>query len=34
MNFTVMDIDNYDIILGRDFLIKMGTIVDVEKGMI
>jgi len=34
MNFTVMDIDNYDIILGLDFFIKMGKIVDVEKGMI
>jgi hypothetical protein len=30
----VMDIDNYDILLGLYFLIKMGTIVDVEKGMI
>jgi hypothetical protein len=30
----VMDINNYDILLGLDFLIKMETIVDVEKGMI
>jgi hypothetical protein len=34
MNFMVMDIDNYDILLGLDFFIKMGTIVDVRKCMI
>jgi hypothetical protein len=26
----VVDIDNYDILLGLDFLIKIGAIVDVE----
>ncbi len=27
----VVDIDNYDLLLGLDFLIKIRTIVDVEK---
>jgi hypothetical protein len=31
----VVDIDNYDkILLGLDFLIKIGVIVDVEWGLI
>jgi hypothetical protein len=30
MTFMVVDIDNYDILLGLDFLIKIGAIVDVE----
>jgi len=30
----VVDIDNYDILLGLDFLIKIGAIVDVEWGLI
>jgi len=34
MNFMMVDINNYDIFLGVDFLIKMGVVVDVEKGMI
>jgi hypothetical protein len=33
MNFMVLDINNYDILLGLYFLIKMGAVV-VEKGMI
>ncbi len=34
MIFLVVDTDNYDLLLGLDFLIKIGTIVDVEKGLI
>jgi len=34
MIFLVVDIDNHDLFLGLDFLIKIGTIVDVEKGII
>lgn len=34
MNFMVVDIEKYDIFLGLDFFIKIGTIVDIEKGMI
>ncbi len=34
MNFMVVGIDNYDILLELNFHIKMGGIVDVEKGMI
>jgi hypothetical protein len=30
----VMDIDSYDVLLGLDFLIKIGAIVDVERGLI
>jgi hypothetical protein len=34
MTFMVVDIDNYDILLGLDFLIKIGVIMDVERGLI
>jgi hypothetical protein len=34
MTFMVVDTDSYDLLLGLDFLIKIGTIVDVEKGTI
>jgi predicted aspartyl protease len=34
MIFLVVDIDSYDLLLGLDFFIKIGTIVDVEKGVI
>jgi len=34
MTFMVVDIDSYDVLLGLDLLIKIGTIVDVERGMI
>jgi len=34
MTFVVVDIDNYDVLLGLDFLIKIGAIVDVERGLI
>jgi predicted aspartyl protease len=30
MTFMVIDTDNYDVLLGLDFLIKIGVIVDVE----
>jgi hypothetical protein len=30
MTFMVVDIDSYDVLLGLDFLIKIGTIVDEE----
>jgi predicted aspartyl protease len=32
--FLVVDTDNYDLLLGLDFLIKIGVVVDVEKGVI
>jgi hypothetical protein len=34
MVFLVVDIDTYDLLLGLDFLMKIGTMVDVEKGTI
>ncbi len=34
MTFMVVDIDSYDILLCLDFLIKIGAIVDVERGLI
>ncbi|CAK9878698.1 unnamed protein product [Sphagnum jensenii] len=34
MTFMVVDTDNYDVLLGLDFLIKVGAIVDVEQGLI
>jgi hypothetical protein len=34
MVFLVVDIDNYDLLFGLDFFIKIETIVDVEKGII
>jgi hypothetical protein len=34
MTFMVVDIDIYDILLGLDFLIKIGAIVDVERSLI
>jgi predicted aspartyl protease len=34
MTFMVVDIDNYDVFLGLDLLIKIGAIVDVEHGLI
>jgi len=33
MSFLVVDINNYDLLLGLDFLIKIGAVVDVEKGV-
>ncbi len=34
MVFLIMGINNYDVLLGLDFLMKIGAIVDVEKGVI
>jgi predicted aspartyl protease len=34
MIFLVVDTDNSDLLLGLDFLIKIGAFVDVEKGII
>jgi predicted aspartyl protease len=34
MTFMVVDTDSYDVLLGLDLLIKIGAIVDVEKGLI
>jgi hypothetical protein len=34
MTYMVVDTDNYDILLGLDFLIKIGAIMDVEQGLI
>ncbi len=34
MVFLIVDIDSYNILLGFDFLMKIETIVDVEKGVI
>ncbi len=34
MMFMVVDTDSYDVLLGLDFLIKIGAIVDVERGLI
>ncbi len=34
MIFMVVDIDSYDVLLGLDFLMKIGTIVDVGRGLI
>jgi hypothetical protein len=30
----MVDIDSYDLLLGLDFLMKIGVVVDVEKGVI
>ncbi|CAM6012422.1 unnamed protein product [Sphagnum balticum] len=34
MTFMVMDTDGYNVLLGLDFLMKIGTVVDVEQGLI
>ncbi len=34
MTFMVVDMDNYDVLFGLDFLIKIGAIMDVERGLI
>ncbi len=34
MVFMVVDKNNYDVLLGLDFLIKIKVVVDVEKGLI
>ncbi len=34
MVFLIVNIDNYDTLLGLDILMKIGAMVDVEKGVI
>jgi hypothetical protein len=34
MVFMVLDINSYDVLLGFDFLIKIGVVVDIEYGLI
>jgi len=34
MTFMVVDTDGYDVLLGLDFLMKIGVVVDVERGLI
>jgi len=34
MTFMVVDTDSYDMLLGLDFLMKIGVVVDVERGLI
>jgi predicted aspartyl protease len=34
MTFMVVDTDSYNVLLGLDFLMKIGAIVDVERGLI
>jgi hypothetical protein len=34
MTFMVVDTDSYDVLLGLDFFMKIGAIVDVERGLI
>jgi hypothetical protein len=34
MTFMVVDTNSYDVLLGLDFLIKIGAIVDVERSLI
>jgi hypothetical protein len=34
VTFMIVDMNSYDILLGLDFLIKIGAMVDVEKGLI
>ncbi len=34
MIFLVVDTDSYDLLLGLDFLMKIGVVIDVEKGVI
>jgi predicted aspartyl protease len=34
MTYMVVDTDSYDVLFGLDFLIKIGAVVDVERGLI
>jgi predicted aspartyl protease len=34
MTFMVVNTDNYDVLLGLDFLMKIGAVVDVKRGLI
>jgi hypothetical protein len=34
MVFLMVDTNNYDLLLGLDFLMKIGIIIDIKKGII
>jgi hypothetical protein len=34
MTFMVLDIDGYNLLMGLDFLMKIGDVADVERGLI
>jgi len=34
MTFMVVDTDSYDVLLGLDFLMKIGAVVDVGRGLL
>jgi predicted aspartyl protease len=34
MTFMVVDTDSYDVLLGLDFLMKIGAVVDMERGLL
>ncbi len=34
VTFMVVDTNGYDVLLGLDFLMKIGVVVDVERGLI
>jgi hypothetical protein len=34
MTFMIMDINNYDLLVGLNFFINISVVVDVEKGLI
>jgi hypothetical protein len=34
MVFLVVDVDSYDLLLGLDFPMKIGAMIDLEKGVI
>jgi len=34
MTFMVVDMDSYNVLLGLDFLMKIGAVVDVERGLL
>jgi hypothetical protein len=34
MTFMVVDTNSYDVLLGLDFLMKIGAVVDVERGLL
>jgi hypothetical protein len=34
MMFMVLDIDGYNLLMGLDYLMKIGDVVDVERGLI
>jgi hypothetical protein len=34
MTFMVLDIDGYNLLMGLNFLLKIGAVMDVERGLI